>query len=98
MLLRRIAALLILLFGNQFCLADDPVFSGPQPGETLGPFLVVAVYGEDAGKEVEWVSYDHPLHGYIFPVRADDGDYHVDAVAAEAIETVVTYLAGYLSS
>ena len=22
----------------------------------------------EAGKEVAWVSWDHPLHGYIFPV------------------------------
>ncbi len=53
MLLRRIAALLILVVGTQICAADDPIFSGPQPGETLGPFQVIAVYGEDAGKVLD---------------------------------------------
>ena len=32
---------------------DDPVFSGPQPGEALVPFQVVMVHGADAGKEVD---------------------------------------------
>jgi dienelactone hydrolase len=51
---------------------------------------------EDAGKDVEWVSFDHPLHGYIFPVRGDDGRYHVDAVAQEAIAAVIAYLDRHL--
>jgi dienelactone hydrolase len=53
---------------------------------------------EEAGKEVEWVSFDHPLHGYIYPVRGEDGRYHVDEVAAEAIDVVVSYLTRYLGS
>lgn len=50
---RILMALLLLSFGNPFGVADDPVFSGPQPGETLVPFKVVAVYGEDAGQEID---------------------------------------------
>ncbi len=52
----------------------------------------------EAGKDAEWVSFDHPLHGYIFPVQADDGEYHVDAVADEAIGTVIAYLDRYLQT
>jgi len=52
----------------------------------------------EAGKDVEWVSFDHPLHGYIFPVRGDDGQYHVDAVAEEAIASVIAYLDRHLKS
>ncbi|MGI9647444.1 MAG: alpha/beta hydrolase family protein [Acidimicrobiia bacterium] len=52
---------------------------------------------EEAGKEVEWVSFDHPLHGYIFPVRGEDAAYHVDAVQEEAIATVIAYLDRYLA-
>jgi hypothetical protein len=33
--------------------ADDPVFSGPQPGEKLTPFKVQNVLGASAGKEIE---------------------------------------------
>jgi len=51
---------------------------------------------EEAGKDTEWVSFDHPLHGYVFPVRGEDGNYHVDTVQEEAITAVVAYLDRYL--
>src|SRR5688572_3035778 len=35
--------------------ADDPVFSGPQPGEKLPGFKAVGVYGDDEGKERDFV-------------------------------------------
>ncbi len=50
----------------------------------------------EAGKEVEWVSFDHPRHGYIYPVRSEDGRYPDDPVAEEAIAAVVGYLDRYL--
>ena len=30
---------------------------------------------EEGGKDAEWVSWDHPLHGYVFPLAAD-GRHH----------------------
>lgn len=53
---------------------------------------------EEAGKDVEWVSFDHPLHGYIYPVRREDGDYEVDKVQDEAIALVIAYLDRHLQS
>ncbi len=50
----------------------------------------------EAGKEVEWVSYDHPLHGYIYPERGTDGEYDIDDMQAEAIATVIAFLDRYL--
>lgn len=52
----------------------------------------------EAGKNVEWVSYDHDMHGYIFPEREGDGDYAVDDVQREAITGVINYLDRYLKS
>jgi hypothetical protein len=46
----------------------------------------------EAGKDVEWVSYDHPLHGYIFPV--DDA---VDEVQDRAVAGIVDYLDKHLT-
>ena len=48
------------------------------------------------GKEVEWVSWDHPLHGYIFPVRGDDGIDMVDNIQDRAINGVIGFLDRYL--
>lgn len=39
-----------------FGVAQDQVFSGPQPGEKLTPFPVLGVAGPDAGKEVTLLS------------------------------------------
>ncbi len=52
----------------------------------------------EAGKDVEWVSYDHPLHGYIYPVRGGDGEYEVDDVQEMAIAGVIAYLDRYLKA
>jgi hypothetical protein len=41
----------------------------------------------EAGQDVEWVSFDHPLHGYIFPV--DDA---VDATQEKAVDGIVDFL------
>jgi hypothetical protein len=41
---------------------------------------------------VEWVSFDHPLHGYIFPV--DDA---VDEVQDRAVTGIVDYLDKHLT-
>jgi hypothetical protein len=35
--------------------AEDPVFSGPQPGEAIAPFSVRGVFGEQAAKEFDLV-------------------------------------------
>ncbi|MFN3651577.1 MAG: hypothetical protein ACK47B_18530 [Armatimonadota bacterium] len=37
-------------------LSDDPIFSGPQPGEKLTPVRALAVTGPEAGKEIDPVS------------------------------------------
>ena len=46
----------------------------------------------EAGKDVEWVSYDHPVHGYIFPEREGDGEYAVDETQTAAIGMCIAYL------
>ena len=43
----------IICLAGTLARADDPVFSGPQPGEKLTPFRVRAFSGPEAGEEVE---------------------------------------------
>jgi hypothetical protein len=50
----------------------------------------------EAGKDAAWVSWDHDLHGYIFPVRDDAGRPQVDDVQERAITGVVEFLDGHL--
>jgi dienelactone hydrolase len=50
----------------------------------------------EEGKDVEWVSWDHPVHGYIYPERGADGDYVVDEVQEAAIDGIIEYLDRHL--
>ena len=50
----------------------------------------------EAGKPVEWVSHDHGLHGYVYPVRGADGAYELDDVQVRAIDGVIAWLARHL--
>jgi len=76
---------------------DTPILvMGRETDELQGIFRLTFELMQEAGKDVEWVSYDHPMHGYIYPVRGDDGVYQVDATQRDAIDRVIAYLDRYL--
>jgi dienelactone hydrolase len=50
----------------------------------------------EEGKDVEWVSWDHPVHGYIYPERGPNGEYVVDDVQEAAIAGIIEYLDRHL--
>jgi predicted acyl esterase len=52
----------------------------------------------EAGKDAEWVSYDHDFHGYVFPVRGADGEYILNDIQIGAIDHVVQWLKGRLGA
>jgi dienelactone hydrolase len=45
----------------------------------------------DAGKKVEWKSYDHDEHGFIFVRRNEKGVYAPDAVQLEIVKDSIAY-------
>jgi dipeptidyl aminopeptidase/acylaminoacyl peptidase len=47
----------------------------------------------EAGKEASWVTWDHPQHGYIFPV-----DGQVDEVQTRALDGILQFLDAHLTS
>jgi len=65
---------------------------GRESDELQGIFRLSYELLEAAGKDVDWVSYDHPMHGYIYPVRGPDGEYRVDETQRRSIDTIVDYL------
>jgi len=69
---------------------------GRETDELQGIFRLNYELLEEAGMDVEWVSYDHDLHGYVYPKRGADGAYEVNDVQHEAIAHVITYLDRYL--
>ena len=72
---------------------DTPILvMGRDEDHLQGIFRTTYDLLEEAGKDVEWVSYDHDLHGYVFPIRRDDGSYDLNDVQVEAIEGVIAWL------
>ena len=52
----RLATCLFVLALAAPGLAEDKIFSGPQPGEKLAPFKVRGVLDPDAGKDLDFVT------------------------------------------
>jgi hypothetical protein len=69
---------------------------GRESDELQGIFRLSHELLLEAGKDVEWVSFDHPMHGYIYPVRGDDGGYEVDETQQAAIDHIIGYLDRHL--
>lgn len=78
---------------------DTPILvMGRDEDHLQGIFRTSYELLEEAGKDVEWVSYDHPLHGYIYPRRGVGGAYEVDDVQRAALSGVIDYLDRHLKS
>jgi hypothetical protein len=39
---------------------------------------------KEAGKDVQWASFDHPVHGYVFVFNQPDGSYQPDDTQKKA--------------
>lgn len=65
---------------------------GRETDHLQGIFRTTYELLEEAGKDVEWVSFDHPVHGFVFPFRGKDGSYEVDSMQDGAIETILDFL------
>ena len=52
----------------------------------------------DAEKEVEWKSYDHDEHGFLFVKRNDKGVYAPDALQLQIIQDSIAYFDRYLKT
>ncbi len=64
---------------------------GREADHLQGIFRVSYDLLREAGKAAEWQSYDHPMHGYLFPVRAADGAYAVDRTQEAAIDLALDF-------
>ena len=71
---------------------DVPILVMGRDGDHLqGIFRLSYDLLREGGKEAEWVSWDHPLHGYAFPV-ATDGAARLDQVQEQAIDAIIAFL------
>lgn len=72
---------------------DVPILVMGRDGDHLqGVFRLSYELLVQAGKDAEWVSWDHELHGYVFPLSAQG----TDEIQERAIDGVVAFLDRYL--
>jgi dienelactone hydrolase len=76
---------------------DTPILvMGRDSDHLQGIFRTTYELLRDAGKAVEWLSYDHPMHGYVFPERGEDGEYQLDDMQVRAIDAMIAWLGRHL--
>jgi hypothetical protein len=76
-----------------------PVFvQGRDSDELQGIFRVSYDLLHEAGKDAMWKSYDHPLHGFVYPERNAAGVYAPDAVQQQAVGDTLAFFDRYLKT
>ena len=74
---------------------DLPILVMGRDGDHLqGVFRLSYELLDEGGKDAEWVSWDHPLHGYVFPLAA--GGSGPDPIQERAIDGVIAFLDRHL--
>ena len=69
---------------------------GRDPDHLQGIFKLTHEWMQEAGKDSTWVSFDHPLHGYPFIYRQDDGSYQPDATQQQAFDLFMQFFDRHL--
>lgn len=72
-------------------IATPIMVHGRDTDELQGIFRVSYDLLAELGKDAEWVTYDHPEHGFIYPRRNADGKYAPDAVQVRAVNDTIDF-------
>ena len=69
---------------------------GRETDHLQGIFKLTFEWMKEAGKDVQWQSFDHPTHGYVFIMNQADGSYKPDEIQAKTFEIAMKYLDAHL--
>jgi predicted dienelactone hydrolase len=76
---------------------NTPIFvQGRDSDELQGIFRVGYDLLQESGKESEWKSYEHDVHGFVYVRRNDEGDYAPDPVQLEGVKDSIAFFDGYI--
>jgi hypothetical protein len=64
---------------------------GRTPDDNMPAFRLSYELARDAGKAVEWKTYIHPEHGFIFVRRNAEGMYDPEPVQVEIVRDAIAY-------
>jgi len=69
---------------------------GRNTDELQGIFRVGYELLVEAGKETQWKSYEHDVHGFVYVKRNDAGVYDPDPVQLEGVKDSIAFFDGYM--
>ena len=69
---------------------------GRDPDHLQGIFALAHEWMTEAGRDSTWISFDHPVHGYPFMYRSEDGTYSPDPIQREAYECFMKFFDEHL--
>lgn len=76
---------------------NTPIFvQGRNSDELQGIFRVGYDLLQEAGKESEWKSYEHDVHGFVYVQRNDESVYAPDEVQLEAVNDSLAFFDRYM--
>jgi dienelactone hydrolase len=61
-----------------------------------GIFKLTYEWMKEAGNDVQWASFDHPVHGYVFIMNQPDGSYKPDAIQQKTFEIFMDFFDKHL--
>lgn len=61
-----------------------------------GVFKLTYDWLKEAGKDATWISFDHPVHGYAFIYRQQDGSFKPDAIQEKAWDVYMAFFDKHL--
>jgi dienelactone hydrolase len=78
---------------------QTPIFvQGRNSDELQGVFRVTYDLLAEAGKETEWKTYEHDVHGFVYVERDARGEYRPDPVQAEAVRDSIAWFDRYMKN
>jgi dienelactone hydrolase len=69
---------------------------GRETDHLQGIFKLTYEWMKEAGKDVQWASFDHPTHGYVFIMNQSDGSYKPDEIQQKTFEILMDYFDKHL--
>jgi dienelactone hydrolase len=69
---------------------------GRERDHLQGIFKLTYEWMRQAGKDVSWRNFDHPVHGYVFIFRQPDGSYQPDPIQQETFAIAMAYFDKHL--
>jgi dienelactone hydrolase len=76
---------------------NTPIFvQGRNSDELQGIFRVGYELLQEAGKQSEWKTYEHDVHGFVYVQRNDEGVYDPDPVQLEGVRDAIAFFDRYM--